>query len=100
MRLGSLGEEKASGRFCSRPDGKQLVIVHYAPDHNPLDEWVYNAPDIADSKVIWARDMGPAENLDLIHYYKGRTVWLVQPDKYPAALTPYTIPEQEAASLK
>jgi hypothetical protein len=44
--------------------------------------------------------MGPAENLDLICYYKGRTVWLVQPDKYPAALTPYTIPEQEAASLK
>jgi hypothetical protein len=80
--------------------GKQLAIVHYAPDHSPLDEWVYNAPDIANAKVIWARDMGPEENLDLIHYYKGRTVWLVQPDKYPAALTPYTLPEQEAASLK
>jgi hypothetical protein len=80
--------------------GKQLAIVHYAPDHSPLDEWVYNAPDIAGAKVIWARDMGPAENLDLIRYYKGRTVWLVQPDKYPAALTPYPVPEQEAASLK
>ena len=57
--------------------GKQLAIVHYAPDHSPLDEWVYNAPDIAHSKVIWARDMGPAENLDLIRYYKNRTVWLV-----------------------
>lgn len=80
--------------------GKQLVIVQYSQNHNPLDEWVYNAPDIAHAKVIWARDMGPAENLDLIRYYKGRTVWLVQPDKYPAALAPYPVQEQEAARLK
>lgn len=80
--------------------GKQLAIVHYAPGHSPLDEWVYNAPDIDHSKVIWARDMGPAENLDLIRYYKNRSVWLVQPDKYPDAVTPYSIPEGEAASLK
>ncbi|HET8637974.1 MAG TPA: hypothetical protein VFL96_14095 [Acidobacteriaceae bacterium] len=80
--------------------GNQLAIVHYSQNHSPLDEWVYNAPDISDAKVIWARDMGPAENLDLIRYYKNRTVWLVQPDKYPAALTPYPVPEQEAASLK
>lgn len=83
-----------------RLPGKQLAIVHYAPDHSPLDEWVYNAPDIAHSKVIWARDMGAAENLKLIDHYKNRTVWLVQPDSYPNAVIPYTVPEQEAASLK
>ncbi len=69
--------------------GNQLVIVHYSPDHSPTDEWVYNRADIDHSKVIWARDMGPAENLDLIRYYKDRTAWLVQPDTAPPALTPY-----------
>ncbi len=69
--------------------GKQLVIVQYSQDHNPLDEWVYNAADINDSKVIWARDMGPEQNLQLIRYYKNRTVWLVQPDANPPKITPY-----------
>jgi hypothetical protein len=72
--------------------GKQLAIVEYSQTHSPFDEWVYNSADIADSKVIWARDMGPAQNLQLIHYYKDRTAWLVQPDATPAAITPYPIP--------
>lgn len=84
--------------------GKQLVIVRYSDDHNPLDEWVYNAPDIDASKIIWARDMGPEQNLQLIRYYKDRTVWLAQPDMHPASLTPYVAsalpPARETAALK
>jgi hypothetical protein len=72
-----------------RLPGKQLVIVQYAPAHSPFDEWVYNAADINDSKVLWARDMSPAENLQLIRYYKDRKVWLVQPDTAPVVATPY-----------
>ena len=72
--------------------GKQLAIVRYAPDHDPASEWVYNAADINSSKVIWAWDMGPAQNAQLIHFYKGRTVWLVQPDKNPPLVTPYPLP--------
>jgi hypothetical protein len=83
-----------------RLPGKQLAIVRYSPGHSPLDEWVYNAPDIDHSKVIWAQDMGAAENLDLIHSYKNRTVWLIQPDSHSSEITPYPIPEQEAASLR
>ncbi len=64
--------------------GKQLAIVRYSPNHNSLDEWVYNAANIDSSKVIWAREMDDADNLDLIRYYKNRTVWLVQPDIHPA----------------
>ncbi len=78
--------------------GGQLVIVRYSPDHNPLDEWVYNQPDIDDSKVVWAWDMGSRENLDLIHHYGDRRVWLVEPDAVPARMVPY--PMAEAANGK
>jgi hypothetical protein len=75
--------------------GRQLVIVRYATDHNSLDEWVYNAADIDGSKVIWAREMDQPENLELIHYYKDRSVWLVQPDRTPAEVSLYPLPTQE-----
>ena len=69
--------------------GKQLVIVHYQPGHNfIMDEWVYNNADIDDSKVIWARDMGP-ENAELVQYFKDRHVWLAEPDYTPVRLIAY-----------
>jgi hypothetical protein len=72
-----------------RIPGRQLVIVRYSLDHNPLDEWVYNDADIDKSKVAWARDMDEAENLELMDYYKDRTVWLVQPDTKPVSISLY-----------
>jgi len=75
---------------------KALVIVRYSPDHQPLDEWVYNAADIDNSKVVWAREMDEAENLALIHYYKGRSVWLVQPDLKPVNVSLYPSPARES----
>jgi hypothetical protein len=80
--------------------GKQLVIVRYAPGHNVLDEWVYNASDIDHSKVIWAREMDQANNEALIQYYKDRQVLLVQPDQSPAALSSYSIPDISNSSAK
>ena len=69
--------------------GKQLVIVRYQPGHNfIMDEWVYNNADIDDSKVIWARDMGP-ENAELVQYFKDRQVWLAEPDYTPVRLVAY-----------
>jgi hypothetical protein len=53
--------------------GRQLVVVRYASDHNSLDEWVYNAANIDSSKVVSAREMDQAENLELIQYYKDRS---------------------------
>ncbi len=72
--------------------GKQLVIVRYSQDHNPVWEWVYNEADIENSKVIWAREMDAANNLDLIRYYKDRKVWLVQPDMNPVSVSPDPLP--------
>ena len=71
--------------------GKHLALVRYSPGRPLLDEWVYNAADIDASRVIWAREMGAAENLELIHYYQDRHVWLVQPDLLPAAPARHTL---------
>ncbi len=69
--------------------GRHLAIVRYQPDHEILEEWVYNQADIDGSKVVWARDMGAEENQELIEYYKDRRVWLVEPDERPVRVTPY-----------
>jgi hypothetical protein len=72
--------------------GKQLAIVRYAPNHNPQVEWVYNAADLDNAKIVWAWDMDNAANQSLIDHYKDRTVWLVEPDATPAKVTPYASP--------
>jgi hypothetical protein len=91
------GTERAAleHRLKQLPGG-QLVLVRYTARHNPFDEWVYNLADIDRSKVIWARDMGPAENEQLMKYYRHRTVWLVEPDAIPAKIEPYPLPQQWA----
>jgi hypothetical protein len=80
--------------------GPQLAIVRYSPQHYPLDEWVYNAADIDGSKVVWAREMDAADNLELIHYYRDRKVWLVEPDVLPPTVSPYPVPAQLAAAAR
>ena len=72
-----------------RREGKQLAIVRYRFDHNIGDEWVYNEPDIDAAKVVWARDMGPRENEELINYFQDRQVWLVEADERPPKVSPY-----------
>jgi hypothetical protein len=90
---GELGEPRARVLAdLERQPGKQLVIVRYSRDHNPVWEWVYNAANIENSKVIWAREMDAANNLELIRYYKDRKVWLVQPDLNPVSVSPYPLP--------
>ncbi|MGA3048635.1 MAG: hypothetical protein ABSD67_18530 [Terracidiphilus sp.] len=79
--------------------GKQLAIVSYKSTHIPFNEWVYNDAEIDSSKVVWARDMDAVDNLELIHYYKDRRVWLVQPDSNPPTVSSYAVPAPQAAGL-
>jgi hypothetical protein len=69
--------------------GPQLAIVRYAPDHEPFDDWVYNGADIDKSRVVWAREMENRNSVELLHYFKDRTVWLVEPDFIPPKTSPY-----------
>jgi hypothetical protein len=76
-------------RQLASPAGKQLVFVRYWPQHIFQDEWVYNAADIDGARVVWARDLGDAEDQKLLHYYPDRRAWLLEPDAAPPKLSPY-----------
>jgi len=69
--------------------GKQLVIVRYGPGHTPHIDWIANRADIDSSKIVWARDMGEAENEELIRYFSDRRVWLVNADDPAPQPEPY-----------
>lgn len=88
----SVGVERAQvlAKLESLP-GPQLAIVRYRPDHL-YPEWVYNAADIDKSKVIWAREMNPASNLELLRYYKNRKAWLIEPDCNPPRISLFPEP--------
>lgn len=75
--------------FLERQPGRHLVFVRYAAGHSPHDEWVYNAADIDESPIVWARDMGAAEDEELMRYYRRRKAWLVEPDRNPLGVKPY-----------
>jgi hypothetical protein len=64
---------------------------------------VYNAADIDHSKVVWAREMDPASNRELLRYFKVRKAWLVEPDFNPPRVSPYStdepLPETELAEI-
>jgi hypothetical protein len=68
--------------------GKHLVLVHYAADHDPVAEWVYNEADIDAAPVVWAREMDAESDRELFGYFHDRHVWLVEADVSPPRLTP------------
>jgi len=68
--------------------GKHLVIVTYDLSSYDTFEWVYNEPDIDAAQVIFARDMGPQKNRELLQYYPDRRVWRVLVRNNGASLKP------------
>ena len=63
--------------------GKHLVLIRYRDHSRPLpihNEWVYNAADIDQSQVVWARELDEEHNRRLLEYFKDRQVWVVDPD--------------------
>lgn len=79
--------------------GRQLAIVRYTPDHIIFDDWVYNAADVDKSKIVWAREMDLASNAQLLHYFRDRHAWLVEPDFNPPRVSPYPFVGPRAPNL-
>jgi hypothetical protein len=71
----------------AKAPGKQLVFVHYSPQHG-AQEWIHNAADVDASKVVWAIDLGPSEDDALRRYYPDRHAWLLEADAHPPKLLP------------
>ncbi|MGA2496161.1 MAG: hypothetical protein ABSH20_00380 [Tepidisphaeraceae bacterium] len=80
--------------FLGTRSGRQLAIVRYSSKHFVHEEWVYNGADLANAKVIWARDLGDEANRKLLAAFPGRQAWLVEPDGERIEPIPYTVPSQ------
>jgi len=78
-------------KTLSNAPGKHLIMVRYDQDHNLHDEWVYNGAEIDNAKVLWARELDPAQNAKLFAYFKDRQIWLVEPDTDNTELSPYPL---------
>ncbi len=68
--------------------GRQLVFVHYGPQHDFYEEWVENRADLQRAPVVWARERSQEENCRLAASYADRSLWLLDADrgqlkKYP-----------------
>jgi hypothetical protein len=83
-RHGAGGHCEGVGCACR----EDVVLVKYAADFDLDREWVYNGADIDGQKIVWARDMGPEKNQELLDYYRGRKFWIVEADG-EARLEPY-----------
>jgi hypothetical protein len=71
--------------------GTHLIIVRYGPDHNVDRDWIYNEPNIDQSRIVWARDMGKEQNQEVFRYFHDRHAWLMFGDESPPQLEPYPV---------
>jgi hypothetical protein len=74
--------------MLQRIGGRHLVLVAPKTDPDNVFQWIYNAADIDASQIVWARDMGSANNQALLDYFRGRQVWVLDPNVDPAQITP------------
>lgn len=81
--------------------GRHLILVRYSPEHWPHFEWVYNRADIDNADVVWARELDPVSNRELVDYFKDRKVWLVLADMWVVSpVEPLPYPRHELALPK
>jgi hypothetical protein len=67
--------------------GKHLVLVRYGRVSTTRLQWVYNESNIDAAHVVWAWDMGPARNRELLDYFRDRQAWSVDPDREGAEIS-------------
>lgn len=69
--------------------GNHLVVVRYSSGHEPNRDWVFNRADIDQAKIVWAREIPGVPLQPLFDYFRGRHIWLVEPDTANPTLVPY-----------
>lgn len=65
------------------------MVVRYAPNHSLHDSVIYNRARIDEPPVVWARELGPLRDEELLRYYSNRTAWLFEADEKPPRIGPY-----------
>jgi hypothetical protein len=78
--------------WLKRRPGKQLVVVRYGRFHEVNQEWVYNGADIDGSKIVWAREVDPQSDAELLSYFRDREAWLLEADVMPVRVVKYPRP--------
>jgi hypothetical protein len=85
---GNLAREDIVERLLAM-GGRHLIMAHYKPNHVVHIEWVYNAADIDNSNVVFARELDAASDRELMEYFKDREVWVLDADQNPVTLKRY-----------
>lgn len=70
--------------------GRHIVFVHFHRTDIGGIFWIYNEPDVANSKIIWAHDMGSDANQEFMRLYGNRKSWIVDKDDILMQLLPYS----------
>ncbi len=63
--------------------GRHLILVRYLrplPRGLGHEDWVWNRADIDIAPVVWAREMNPQQDQELLAYFRDRRVWLLSVD--------------------
>ena len=60
--------------------GRHLVLVEYGPHHSGHEEWVYTRADIGRAQTVWARQITPDKDAQLLRHFYQRQAWLVRAD--------------------
>jgi hypothetical protein len=55
-----------------------------------LNEWVYNAADLDDARIVWAREIPGRDIKPLLDYYHDRKIWVLDADADHPQVEPYS----------
>jgi hypothetical protein len=87
------GEGAIRGHLLRRLEampGRHVVFVQYHRNQYATTEWIYNEADIDGARIVWAQDMGPEMNQEVLRYFSDRRAWFVNADDAPYRLRPYS----------
>jgi hypothetical protein len=67
--------------------GNHLVMVRRSTGEAIGTDWVYNSASIDKARIVWAHELSPQENNELLRYFEGRSVWTAEVRKAGVTLT-------------